>query len=169
VLELLQNRASIVSARVLIALVTFVAYILVGLLTHLNHTRTRRSSTILLTLWPLYLVEQAVVIRTQVLLGLSREPVFGLRCALLGVGVIAWALECFCPDRAKLDPDAEPEEKELPYERANVYNRLTYVERLFLHSYLLIFKFIQVWVDDPFNETWLQSLYYRKRHVYPLA
>ncbi|EUC56004.1 multidrug resistance-associated ABC transporter, partial [Rhizoctonia solani AG-3 Rhs1AP] len=51
---------------------------------------------------------------------------FALRCALLAVGALSWTLECFCPDRVKQDPDAEAEERELPYERANVYSRLTF-------------------------------------------
>ncbi|KAB5588814.1 Metal resistance protein YCF1 [Ceratobasidium theobromae] len=126
VLQLVRHWPIATSALLLHASVTFVAYVLLGFLTHLNHTRTRRSSTILLTLWPLHLLEQLVALRTQVLLGLSHDALFGIHCALFGAGIISWSLECFCPDRAKQDLDAEPEEKELPYERANVYSRLTF-------------------------------------------
>ncbi|CAE6405604.1 unnamed protein product [Rhizoctonia solani] len=126
ILEALRHHTSIISAPVLSALITLIASLFVGLLTYYNHTRTRRSSTILLTLWPFYLLQQAVILRTQLLLHQSHEVLFALQCALLAVGALSWALECFCPDRVKQDPDAEPEEKELPYERANVYSRLTF-------------------------------------------
>ncbi|CAE6470998.1 unnamed protein product [Rhizoctonia solani] len=119
-------RYSVISTPVLNALVTVIASLFVGLLTYYNHTRTRRSSTILLTLWPFYLLEQVVILRTQYLLHHSHNTLFALRCALLVVGALSWTLECFCPDRTKPDPDAEPEERELPYERANVYSRLTF-------------------------------------------
>ncbi|KAJ1307098.1 hypothetical protein OPQ81_001216 [Rhizoctonia solani] len=126
VLEALRHHTSIISTPVLSALITLITSLFVGLLTYYNHTRTRRSSTILLTLWPFYLLEQVIALRTQLLLHQSHEVLFALRCALLGVGALSWALECLCPDRTKQDPDAEPEEKELPYERANVYSRLTF-------------------------------------------
>ncbi|KAG8684180.1 hypothetical protein FRC11_012505, partial [Ceratobasidium sp. 423] len=126
ILEALRRHTSIISFPLLSALITLIASLFVGLLTYYNHTRTRRSSTILLTLWPFYLLEQAVILRTQLLLHQSHGVLFALRCGLLAVGAISWALECFCPDRTKQDPDAEPEQKELPYERANVYSRLTF-------------------------------------------
>ncbi|CAE6457349.1 unnamed protein product [Rhizoctonia solani] len=124
VLEALRH--SVISTQVLNALVTVITSLFVGLLTYYNHARTRRSSTILLTLWPFYLLEQVVVLRTQLLLHHSHSVLFALRCALLAVGALSWTLECFCPDRVKQDPDAEAEERELPYERANVYSRLTF-------------------------------------------
>ncbi|KAF8703060.1 ABC transporter transmembrane region, partial [Rhizoctonia solani] len=126
ILTVIQHHASVISAPVIDAVVTLISSLFVGVLTYYNHTRTRRSSTILLTLWPFYLLEQAVAIRTQVLLHQSSSALFAIQCALLGVGVISWTLECFCPDRVKQDPDAEPEDKELPYERANIYSRLTF-------------------------------------------
>jgi ATP-binding cassette subfamily C (CFTR/MRP) protein 1 len=132
VLSAVQAQNPIVSAPVISALVGAVAPLLVGLLTHLNHTRTRRSSTILLTLWPLYLIERVIGLRTQVLIGHAHLASFALDCALLAVGLVSWTLECFCPDRVKVDSDAEPEEKELPYERANIYSRLTYVQPRFI-------------------------------------
>ncbi|KAF8595618.1 metal resistance protein YCF1 [Ceratobasidium sp. AG-I] len=126
VLELVQGRAPLISAPTINALVGVFAYAAFGALVYLNHTRTRRSSTILLTFWPLWIIERAIALRTEVLIGNAREASFGLGCAVLGVGLISWTLECFCPDRTKLDPDADPEERELPYERANVYSRLTF-------------------------------------------
>lgn len=132
VVELVQGRAPLVSASTINAFTGVFAYAALGALAHLNHTRTRRSSTVLLTFWPLWIIERVAALRTEVLIGNQREILFGLECAILGVGLILWALECFCPDRTKLDPDAEPEEKELPYERANVYSRLTYVPLIFI-------------------------------------
>ncbi|GAB1525242.1 hypothetical protein RhiTH_008400 [Rhizoctonia solani] len=126
ILTVIQHHGSVISAPVIDAVVTLISSLFIGVLTYYNHTRTRRSSTILLTLWPFYLLEQAVAIRTQVLLHQSPSALFAIQCALLGVGVISWTLECFCPDRVKHDPDAEPEDKELPYERANIYSRLTF-------------------------------------------
>ncbi|CAE6455011.1 unnamed protein product [Rhizoctonia solani] len=126
ILVVLRYHASIVSAPVISALVTLVSSLFVGILVYYNHTRTRRSSTTLLTLWPFYLLEQAIFIRTQLLLHQQHTVFFALRCALFATGAISWALECFCPDCMKHDPDAEPEDKELPYERANVYSRLTF-------------------------------------------
>ncbi|KAF8747849.1 ABC transporter transmembrane region [Rhizoctonia solani] len=126
ILTVIQHHGSVISAPVIDAVVTLISSLFIGVLTYYNHTRTRRSSTILLTLWPFYLLEQAVAIRTQVLLHRSPSALFAIQCALLGVGVISWTLECFCPDRVKQDPDAEPEDKEFPYERANIYSRLTF-------------------------------------------
>ncbi|KAG9086906.1 hypothetical protein FS749_003298, partial [Ceratobasidium sp. UAMH 11750] len=127
VISLVQRGESrVASAPVISTAVALVASVLVGLLTYLNHTRARRSSTLLLTLWPIYLLEQAIALRTQVLIGHTHNVRFALDCALLGAGFASWTFECFCPDRTKEDPDAEPEEKELPYERANVYSRLTF-------------------------------------------
>ncbi|KAG8790592.1 hypothetical protein FRC12_011475, partial [Ceratobasidium sp. 428] len=119
-----QNRVA--SAPIISSATLFVASIFVSFLTYLNHTRTRRSSTILLTFWPIYILEQAVLLRTHVLIGRTHNVGFVLDCLLIGVGFVSWVFECFCPDRTKQDPDAEPEEKELPYERANVYSRLTF-------------------------------------------
>ncbi|KAG9121358.1 hypothetical protein FRC07_002714, partial [Ceratobasidium sp. 392] len=114
------------SAPIISAATGFLASILISFLTYLNHTRTRRSSTILLTFWPIYLLELAIALRTHVLIGRTRNVRFILGCVLFGAGFMSWVFECFCPDRTKEDPDAEPEEKELPYERANVYSRLTF-------------------------------------------
>ncbi|CAE6486674.1 unnamed protein product [Rhizoctonia solani] len=105
---------------------SFLAFSILGILSTFNHTRTRRSSTILLAFWPFYFLHQIISLRTLILLGFSHDVKFGMRCALMGTSLLSWSLECMCPDRSKQDPAAEPEEKELPYERANVYSRLTF-------------------------------------------
>ncbi|CAE6428317.1 unnamed protein product [Rhizoctonia solani] len=104
----------------------FLAFSILGILSTFNHTRTRRSSTILLAFWPFYFIHQIISLRTLILQGFSHDIKFGMRCALMGTSLLSWSLECLCPERSKQDPAAEPEEKESPYERANVYSRLTF-------------------------------------------
>ncbi|KAG8686981.1 hypothetical protein FRC09_013809, partial [Ceratobasidium sp. 395] len=122
----IRRRGSKFSLAMLEDTVSVVAFVFLGLLTYLNHTRTRRSSTILLTFWPVYVLLQLASLRTYISIYPPRGQVFALRCALLGASVVSWALECLCPDQAARDPDAEPEDKESPYEYANVYSRLTF-------------------------------------------
>ncbi|KAG8788253.1 hypothetical protein FRC12_014784 [Ceratobasidium sp. 428] len=122
----IRRRGSKFSLVMLEEIVSVVAFVLLGLLTYLNHTRTRRSSTILLTFWPFYVLLQLASLRTHISMYSPRGQVFALRCALLGASVMSWALECLCPDQAARDPDAEPDEKESPYEYANIYSRLTF-------------------------------------------
>ncbi|KAG8721625.1 hypothetical protein FRC09_007599 [Ceratobasidium sp. 395] len=122
----IRRRGSKLSLAMLEEIISVAAFVFLGLLTYLNHTRTRRSSTILLTFWPFYVLLQLASLRTHISIYPPRGQVFALRCALLGASVASWALECLCPDRVARDPDAEPEDKESPYEFANVYSRLTF-------------------------------------------
>ncbi|KAI0313275.1 P-loop containing nucleoside triphosphate hydrolase protein [Amylostereum chailletii] len=76
-----------------------VAFAFLPFLTHLNHTRTRRSSTIILLFWPVYILFLCIWTRTYVSIGLPTSAVsFALRWAAGGLGLATFALECLGPE-----------------------------------------------------------------------
>lgn len=124
------------------SLLQTLAFLLVApLLTRLNHLHTRRSSTILLGFYPLYLAAALVGVRTS--FALWRTPIGSgggekkLGTAIFAVGIahagtvfVSWILECFGPER---DDEVEggyvtvkKNVKESPYVTANIYSRQVY-------------------------------------------
>ncbi|KAG9024994.1 hypothetical protein FS837_005122, partial [Tulasnella sp. UAMH 9824] len=92
----------------------------VGLLTRSNHTKTRRSSTIVLAFFPVYIVAQAQWIKTSYESnGYTLTPLAAVISGLIGVAFLANLLECKGPERAE-----DLEEKENPYVTANFYSRM---------------------------------------------
>ncbi|TFK44584.1 metal resistance protein YCF1 [Crucibulum laeve] len=68
-------------------------------LTYFNHTRTRKSSSLLLAFWPLYAVTLAIWVRTVVLKDLHTfKFILALKCAVAALGCITFALECVGPE-----------------------------------------------------------------------
>lgn len=96
-------------------------------LTFYNHTRKRKPSTALLIYWPLYTIVAAIWIRTYVTKGFYLEYVLALKCASLGLGLLAYAVEC-----AGVEAGMEKEEFEHPSITANIYSIWV---RITLHSY----------------------------------
>ncbi|KAF9525987.1 multidrug resistance-associated ABC transporter [Crepidotus variabilis] len=77
-----------------------VALASIALFTFFNHTRTRRSSTILLFFWPIYVGVVGMWIRTY-LSSTSRHPdkvLLLLKLSSLGAGVASYLLECAGPE-----------------------------------------------------------------------
>ncbi|KAG9023908.1 hypothetical protein FS837_005575, partial [Tulasnella sp. UAMH 9824] len=92
----------------------------VGLLTRSNHTKTRRSLTIVLGFFPVYIVAQAQWIKTSYESnGYTLTPLAAVISGLIGVAFLANLLECKGPERAE-----DLEEKENPYVTANFYSRM---------------------------------------------
>lgn len=99
------------------------AFVVASILTELNHTRTRRSSTIILLFWPLYLAALAIWIRTSISLSPSSiTPEVVLRSTVGLLGLLDFVLECACPEIG-LD---ESEVSENPILRANVFSIWTF-------------------------------------------
>ncbi|KAL0574610.1 hypothetical protein V5O48_007360 [Marasmius crinis-equi] len=68
-------------------------------LTYVNHTRTRRSSTILLVYWPLYIIALGIWTRTAVSNGWHHFHLpLGLKWATGGLGILSFALELIGPE-----------------------------------------------------------------------
>ena len=93
----------------------------------MNHTRTRRSSTITLLFWLPYFA--ALLIWTRTTLGVARSqlpPVFALRWTIGALGLIAFALECLGPEYCS-EPDSTPRlNPESPVVTANIFSVWTF-------------------------------------------
>jgi ATP-binding cassette subfamily C (CFTR/MRP) protein 1 len=70
-------------------------------LTFFNHQRTRRPSTILLLFWPVYTITILLWFHVVVLQDFScLLLVLILRCIVISLGLISFALECLPPEQA---------------------------------------------------------------------
>lgn len=121
-------------------------------LTSLNHTRTRRSSTIVLLFWPLYTVAQLIWTWSVVEKAMLQElnTVLIIKWCTLGVGLVGLVLECLGPEfdkDSKVSLLGEADKKELHVEHplltANVYSVWVRVQ-----TFLLLFHSSQ--------STWLR-------------
>jgi len=99
------------------------AFLVLPLLSYLNHTRTRRSSTIVLLFWLAYI--PTLLIWTRTILGIAgahRALVPALRWGIAGLGVLAFALECLGPE-FRAEPDNKPRlNPESPLLTANIFS-----------------------------------------------
>ncbi|CED82203.1 metal resistance protein ycf1 [Phaffia rhodozyma] len=108
-------------------------------LTYVNHSRTRQSSTLLLVFWPIFLAASALTIRTWYLQGFLFHPSTALVWApffgFIGVGLLAFSLECLCPEKSggvKLPEGEDGQDggtsdwKENPKLTANFFEILTF-------------------------------------------
>lgn len=93
------------------------------MLTYLNHTRTRRSSTIALIFWLAYIPALLIWIRTTLDVGEPRRPSFSaLRWGIGALGILTFALECLGPE-FRLEPDDKPRlNPESPLLTANIFS-----------------------------------------------
>lgn len=105
------------------------AFFVLPLLTYLNHTRTRRSSTIALLFWLAYFFAFLIWSRTARALSTAvarPPPVLALRWAIGGLGVVAFALECLGPE-FRAEPDDKPRlNPENPLLTASIFSVWTF-------------------------------------------
>ncbi|KAJ2933863.1 hypothetical protein H1R20_g3220, partial [Candolleomyces eurysporus] len=90
------------------------------LLTYLNHTRTRTSSTALLLFWPLYFLALGFWTRTIIDTRLSSfSTILIFKAVTVGLSLLSFILECVGPE-----PDAVPDDKveESPILTANIFS-----------------------------------------------
>lgn len=97
------------------------------MLTYLNHTRTRRSSTIALIFWLAYIPSLLTWTRTTLDLTDPRGPLVpALRWGLGALGFVAFALECLGPE-FRAEPDNKPRlNPESPQLTANIFSVWTF-------------------------------------------
>ena len=99
------------------------AFLTLLLITYMSHTRTRRSSTIVLLFWLAYFV--TLLIWTRTTLGVERSqlpPVFALRWGIGALGLIAFVLESLGPEYCS-EPDSVPRlNPESPLLTANIFS-----------------------------------------------
>lgn len=97
------------------------ALLISAFLTYFNHTRARSSSTIILVFWPVYLVALAIWVRTTITKDFEYyRPVLALKCTAAGLGFIAFALECICPE---IGQESSKITLENPVITANIFSR----------------------------------------------
>ena len=104
-----------------------IAFLILSLLIYLNHTRTRRSSTIALIFWLAYIPALLIWTRTTLDIGRPRGlSISALRWGIGGLGVIAFGLEYLGPefrpepdDKLRLNPES-------PLLTANIFSVWTF-------------------------------------------
>jgi ATP-binding cassette, subfamily C (CFTR/MRP), member 1 len=102
------------------------ALLILPLLIYLNHTRTRRSSTIALIFWLTYIPAHLVWTRTTLDVGVSHTPISTFRWGICGLSVVAFALECLGPE-FRPEPDNKPRlNPESPLLTANIFSVWTF-------------------------------------------
>ena len=105
------------------------AFLLLPALTRHNDLRARRSSTLLLLFWPVYLTGYIIWARTVAATNwIHRHQVdFILASIVALLGLFHWILECFGPEHGK-DATQVPHRvpNESPFETANAYSRWTF-------------------------------------------
>lgn len=90
-------------------------------LTYLAHTRTRKSSSILLLFWPAYTVGFVIWTRTQfTTMNSEILPVLGFKCAVVALGILSLRLECLGPEQV------DPLKHENPVLTANIFSIWTF-------------------------------------------
>ncbi|KAF9054330.1 multidrug resistance-associated ABC transporter [Panaeolus papilionaceus] len=101
-----------------------IALTLATILTFYNHTRTKRSSTILLVFWPLYVIATLAWSRTMLDIHFHPWIVIYLKWATILLGGVSYTLEIIGPN-VGLSP-SEKAEKENPVSLASVYSIWTF-------------------------------------------
>lgn len=121
-----------------------IALLFAVLLTHLNHTRTRSSSTTLLLFWPCYAAGVAIWTRSYTWNGFSGHSVIlGSEWAVVLLGFLSLALESKSPD------DAASDVAEHPTITANIYS---------ICSFSWLTPLLRKGVDVPITEDDLPCL-----------
>ncbi|KAI6037805.1 P-loop containing nucleoside triphosphate hydrolase protein [Pisolithus marmoratus] len=121
-----------------------IALLFALLLTHLNHTRTRSSSAILLLFWPCYTLAIAIWTRSYTWDGFPGDSVvLGSSWAVVLLGLLSLALECKSPD------DSAPGVTEHPTITSNIYS---------IFSFSWLTPLLRKGVDVPITEVDLPCL-----------
>ncbi|KAJ7583390.1 ABC transporter type 1, transmembrane domain-containing protein [Mycena floridula] len=93
-------------------------------LTYYNHTRARKSSTILLVYWPAYTLALGIWIRTVLTKDFDRL-ILALKCASAALGLVSFLLECIGPE-VDQQRDSEKVFMENPMITANIFSICTF-------------------------------------------
>ena len=105
------------------------AFLILPALTRHNDLRARRSSTLLLLFWPVYLTGYIIWARTAASINwIHRHQLdFTLASIIAVLGLFHWVLECFGPEHGK-DAYHVPnrDQNESSYQTASVYSRWTF-------------------------------------------
>lgn len=116
-------------AQIYSGLVTVITLGIATALTRLNHLHTRRSSTILLSFYPLYFIAKLVALRTSyALLDSDKLAVAEIAVSIAHISLlfVVWMLECVGPevdDMVDGFVNVDEKVKESPYMTANLYSR----------------------------------------------
>jgi ATP-binding cassette subfamily C (CFTR/MRP) protein 1 len=119
---------------VLPSLLHLIAMPVLLVLSHLNHQRSIRSSSVVLIFWPIYLFAIGAVLRTRINIvalgqqhqsgGFGRSDglgwtAFAMYLASVATGIVAWLIECWGPDnnRISLRDDVEYDKSSKPVDR----------------------------------------------------
>ncbi|KAJ6621301.1 metal resistance protein YCF1 [Mycena sp. CBHHK59/15] len=90
-------------------------------LTYFNHTRQRKSSSMLLIFWPMYVASLAIWGRSVVLRDSTYyDFVLALKCGVACLGSTSFILECFGPEIGM--PEDEKSNLESPVLTANIFS-----------------------------------------------
>lgn len=111
-------------------LFTILAFGIAFKLTRVNHLQTRRSSTVLLTFYPLYSLAQLTSLRTSYYIHKSDGKLGAAKIAVIIVHIllvfIVWMLECVGPEMDEMVDgfvNVDQKVKESPFLTANFYSR----------------------------------------------
>ncbi|KAG8892492.1 hypothetical protein FRB99_002688, partial [Tulasnella sp. 403] len=122
VLTVFDSAHAVNDEAVYVASLRVLVFPAVALFTRSNHTKTRRSSTLLLLLWPIYICTQILGLRTYLEIHRTlAQPLPATLGALTALTFVALLLECNGPERSQ-----DLEDRENPYVISNVYSRLAY-------------------------------------------
>jgi ATP-binding cassette subfamily C (CFTR/MRP) protein 1 len=92
-------------------------------LSYFNHTRTRRSSSLLLIFWPLYTVGLSAWIRTILACDFEYyQLVLALKSFVAGVGFITFVLETLGPEYDLIPALGDKSHTENPVITANIFS-----------------------------------------------
>ncbi len=101
-------------------------------LTYFNHTRQRRSSTALLLFWPTFAAATSVWVRTRLAIGIGLYlPVLVSKTAVVGIGLLAFALECIGPEFDSKTQLGDNPYAENPTVEANIFS-------IWVSSYIVV-------------------------------
>ncbi|KAI6099033.1 hypothetical protein F5141DRAFT_1144217 [Pisolithus sp. B1] len=121
-----------------------IALLFAVLLTHLNHTRTRSSSAVLLLFWPCYALGVAIWTRSTTWNGFPGDSaVLVSSWVVVFLGLLSLVLECRSPD------DSVSSETEHPTITANIYS---------ICSFSWLTPLLSKGVKDPITEADLPCL-----------
>ena len=102
-----------------VASLRVVVFPALALFTRSNHTKTRRSSTLILSVLPLYIIAQLLRLRTAFdVQGNTLTTRDISLIVLMGISFVSLLLECKGPERT-----GDLEDRESPYVTANIYSR----------------------------------------------
>lgn len=93
------------------------------LLTYFNHTRTRKSSALLLIFWPLYILGLSLWIRTVLARNFEYyQLILTLKISVAGLGLVTFGLETLGPEYDTIPTLGDKAHMENPVITANIFS-----------------------------------------------